>query len=69
MCHLCKVKSDIDFRCIVFNAHLSILQVIGHSMRFSPPSKIKVQVSLHREEFYNVLCVIVVLSRQVYGLW
>ena len=27
--------SDIDFRCIVFNACLSILQVICHSMQFS----------------------------------
>ena len=60
------IKGDKDFRCIVFNASLLILQVIGHSMWFSPQSKIKVQVSLHTEVFYNVMCVLVVLSCQVY---
>ena len=44
-CVIC-VKSDIDFRCIVFNAHLSILQVIGHSMRFSQSLAVPVVVHM-----------------------
>ena len=44
-CVIC-VKSDIDFRRNVFNAHLSILQVIGHSMRFSRSLAIPVMIHM-----------------------
>ena len=53
-----------DFRCIVLNARLSILQELVIACG-SLPGKIKVQVSLHPEEFYNFMCV-VVFSCQVY---
>ena len=60
-CVICKDVSDIDFRCI--NAHLSILQVICHSMQFSHKQlwyihnlATKIGVSLQTEEFI-MLCV------------